>query len=130
MHKNYGLNISPERENEHEMPLTLKFKDLIKKRADKDPKFRRGLLIDAIEALINDDVDTCKIMLRSYINATIGVERLGKELGKQPKSLRGMLSERRNPLANNLSKIISYLLKRENVRIDELSVLEKGPVKI
>jgi len=59
------------------------------------------------EVLINDDLGTCKIMLRNYINAIIGFEKPGKELDKQPKSLRGMLSERRNPLAKKLSRIIS-----------------------
>ncbi|MCY3673712.1 MAG: transcriptional regulator [Paracoccaceae bacterium] len=111
------------------MALTRDFNDLLRQRAEKDPEFRRGLLDYAIEALVNDDLNTCKASLRTYVKATIGFEKLGRELGKHPKSLRGMLSESRNPLANNLSKIISYLYKREGIEIG-LSFSKKKPVKI
>ncbi|MCY4306951.1 MAG: hypothetical protein OXC57_01615 [Rhodobacteraceae bacterium] len=67
------------------MPLTLELKDLIKKRADNDHKFRRRSLIDAIEALINDDLGTCKIMLLSYIMLPLALKRLGRNWASTPK---------------------------------------------
>ena len=46
------------------MALTRDFTSTIKARADKDPKFRIGLLIEAAECFLNGDVDTGKTLLR------------------------------------------------------------------
>ncbi|MCY4100291.1 MAG: transcriptional regulator [Rhodobacteraceae bacterium] len=111
------------------MALTRDFKDLVKQRADRDPEFRRGLVIYAMEAFLDNDLNTCKASLRTYVKATIGFEKFGKELGKQPTSLRGMLSESRNPLANNLVAIICFLKKREGIEI-KISASGNPPVEI
>ena len=100
------------------MPLTRQFKDTVKKRAERDPEFRIGLLREAIEALINDDLVTGKALLRDYINATIGFEYLAAELDKQPKSLMRMLSAKGHPLAENLLMIVGYLKKKEGVEFN------------
>ena len=55
-------------------------------------------------------------MLRNYINAIIGFEKPGKELDKQAKSLRGMLSERRNPLAKKTFK--NYKFRFPDIGVD------------
>ena len=45
------------------------------------------MLKEGIECLLAGDVDTGKIVLRDYINATIGFEELGSLTNKPPKSL-------------------------------------------
>ena len=113
----YSIEQIVKQERKLVVALTRDFKDLIKQRADRDPEFRRGLVIYAMEAFLDNDVDTCKASLRTYVNATVGFEKLGKEMGRQPISLRGVLSESRNPLANNLVAIICFLKKREGIEI-------------
>ena len=54
------------------MPLTRDFKNTIKARAERDPEFRVGLFREAIDALFSDDLETGKVLLRDYVNATVG----------------------------------------------------------
>jgi len=61
-----------------EMPRTRKFPDLVKARADRDPKFREALLQEALEAFVRGDTAEGKAALRTYVNATIGFEKLGR----------------------------------------------------
>lgn len=99
------------------MPLTRNFKDTVKARAERDPEFRVGLFREAIEALLGDDLETGKVLLRDYVNATIGFEALATELGKSPKSLMRMLSNKGNPRADNLLGMVGHLKKKEGVAL-------------
>ena len=85
------------------MPLTKDFKDTIKARAERDPEFRAGLFREAIEAMLSDDLETGKVLLRDYVNATVGFEALAQDMDKDPKSLMRMLSAKGNPRADNLA---------------------------
>ena len=97
------------------MPLTRRFKDTVKERAERDPEFRIGLFREAIEALLSDDLETGKVLLRDYVNATVGFETLATELDKDPKSLMRMLSAKGNPRADNLLAMVARLKQREGV---------------
>lgn len=99
------------------MALTRNFKDTVKARAERDPAFRRGLFQEALEAFTSDDVETGKILLRDYVNATVGFERLAKDLDKNPKSLMRMLSAEGNPRANNLFALVAHLKASEGVTL-------------
>lgn len=59
------------------MALTRDFKETVRARAQRDPAFRRALLQEGVECLLSGDVDVGKVVLRDYINATIGFEELG-----------------------------------------------------
>ena len=77
----------------------------------------RHSLTEGVECLLSGDVDTGKIVLRDYINATLGFEELGGLVGKSPKSLMRMLGPRGNPLARNLFEVIVHLQKREGLHL-------------
>ena len=49
------------------MPLTRNFKDTVKARAERDPEFRVGLFVEAIDALLSDDLETGKVLLRDWV---------------------------------------------------------------
>lgn len=98
------------------MALTRDFKDTIQARAQRDPAFRRGLFEEAIEAFLSNDTETGKLLLRDYVNATVGFEKLGADLDKSPKSLMRMLSTQGNPRANNLFAVVDHLRKQEGSR--------------
>ncbi len=99
------------------MALTRAFKDTVKDRAIRDPEFRVGLLKEAVEALLRGNLDEGKILLRDYVNATVGFERLAEATHKNPKSLMRMLSSEGNPRAENLFAVIAELQKSEGIAL-------------
>lgn len=99
------------------MALTKSFKATVQARAMRDAGFRRGLLTEALDCFLADDVEAGKLLLRDYINATVGFEELARLTDKTPKSLMRMLSENGNPRADNLFAMVSRLQAREGVRL-------------
>lgn len=103
------------------MALTRDFREMIAKRAERDPEFRREMLKSAVELLLTGDPEDGIIgreSLRTYINATLGFEALGKRVDKSPKSLMRMFSASGNPKLENLSAVIGELQKAEGARLE------------
>lgn len=98
------------------MALTRSFRETVGARAQRDAGYRRALLREALEQLINGDVETGRGILGTYINATIGYPALGARLHKSPKSLMRMLGPSGNPRADNLFEIVRALNDHEKVR--------------
>ena len=48
------------------MALTRNFREIVKERAMRDPEFRIGLLTEAIECVLNDEINVAKVLLRDY----------------------------------------------------------------
>jgi hypothetical protein len=70
------------------MVLTGRFDELVQRHVAADPAFGAALLCEGIDTMLADDVDTGKAaILRDYIKATIGFEKLGEATGTQPKAL-------------------------------------------
>jgi DNA-binding phage protein len=99
------------------MALTRDFKLTIQARARRDAAFRKALLREAVDCLLAGDVDIGKTVLRDYINATIGFEKLGVKTKIPSKSLIRMFGPSGNPQAKNLFDIVAYLQKAEGVRL-------------
>ena len=93
------------------------FKELVQTRAKNDKKFAEALLREGIDAMLSGDVETGKTILRDYIKATVGFEKLGEATGTQPKSLIRMFGPRGNPQAKNLFSVIGYLQKRAGLEL-------------
>ena len=91
------------------MPLTRDFRDTVKARADRDPAFRAGLYQEAVQALLDGDLGTAKILLRDVINATIGFARLAGSVNVPEKSLMRMFGPGGNPRAENLIAVVAAL---------------------
>src|SRR6202051_4625844 len=98
------------------MALTRDFKETIRERVKRDAGFRKGVLREGIENFLSGDVETGKIMLRDFINATVGFTKLGDVTHRSAKSLMRMLGPTGNPQARNLFQIVAYLQKSEGVR--------------
>ena len=97
------------------MPLTRSFKDTVKARAARDADFREALLTEGVDAMLGGDVDTGKAILRDYINATIGFEKLAEATGTPVKSLMRMLGPRGNPNARNLFAVLHRLQEASGI---------------
>lgn len=50
------------------MPLTRDFKETIRDRVQRDPRFRKELLREGLEAMLSGDITVAKTILRDYIN--------------------------------------------------------------
>ena len=98
------------------MPLSRDFKETVCDRARRDPKFRKELLREGLEAMLSGEITLAKTILRDYINATVGFTGLAEATHIPPKSLMRMLSPAGNPRAVNLFEIVSFLQHREGVR--------------
>ena len=81
-------------------------------RVKESAAFRDALLKEGIDALLDGELDVGKSILRDYINATIGFERLAEATGTPSKSLMRMFSPSGNPNARNLFSVISELAAR------------------
>ncbi len=100
------------------MALTRDFKETIRARVKRDPGFRKALLREGIESFLSGDVETGKIILRDFINATIGFAELSNVTHRPAKSLMRMLGPNGNPQARNLFEIVASLQDAEGVRFE------------
>ena len=99
------------------MALTRNFKATVQARLAQDPEYRKELLREGVERLLNGDLETGKAILRDYINATIGFEELGRVTHRPTKSLMRMLGPKGNPQARNLLEVIGHLQRTEGLRL-------------
>lgn len=99
------------------MPLTRDFKETVMERMRTCPDFREAMLRDGIDALLNGELDVGKEVLRDYINATIGFEKLSKKVKIPPKSLMRMLGPSGNPQARNLFAVIEVLQREAGIEL-------------
>jgi DNA-binding phage protein len=103
------------------MPLSREFNQTIRERAERDPAFRLAMLQDALSALDVGEAFDAKILLRDFINATVGFPALGEATGRHPKSLMRMFSPKGNPNLDTLADVLKELARREGyvVRVEQ-----------
>jgi hypothetical protein len=99
------------------MAKSKSFRELVQRNVKDDAAFAEALLREGIDAMLSGDLDTGKSIMRDYIKATVGFEKLGAATGAPPKSLIRMFGPRGNPQARNLFNVIGYLQKRAGVRL-------------
>ncbi|MGE0279067.1 MAG: transcriptional regulator [Rhizobiaceae bacterium] len=97
--------------------VTQSFRDLVRRHVAADRTFSDVLLREGVDMMLAGDVDTGKAILRDYIKATIGFEKLGEATDTPPKSLIRMFGPRGNPQARNLFSVIGYLQKRAGLQL-------------
>ena len=110
------------------MPLTHDFKETIRARVRRDPDFRHALLCEAVECILNGDLETGKAVLRDFVNATVGFQDLEKRTRIPAKSLMRMLGPKGSPSVANFTGILTALRKSEGVHF-ELSPRRQGRAK-
>jgi hypothetical protein len=99
------------------MAKTKNFKELVQRHVQADRKFAEALLREGIDAMLSGDIDSGKTILRDYIKATVGFEKLGAATGAPPKSLIRMFGPRGNPQAKNLFNVLGYLQREAGVTL-------------
>jgi DNA-binding phage protein len=99
------------------MTVTRSFKELVQRRVANDAAFAENLLREGVDAMLTGDVDADKAILRDYIKATVGFEKLGEATDTPAKSLLRMFSARGNPQARNLFGVVGYLQKQAGIEL-------------
>jgi DNA-binding phage protein len=102
------------------MALTRSFKETVHAHLRRDPKFAEALFKEAIDTMLDGDVDTGKEVLRDYINATVGFQKLAKQTAIKPESLMRMFGPKGNPTSRNLFSIVKQLQKSTGVKLELL----------
>ena len=99
------------------MPLTKSFRELVEHRVAEEPTFGEALLGEAVGAMLTGDIDAGKAILRDYIKATVGFEKLGMAVDTPPNSLVRMFGPSGNPPARELFDIIGYLQRQAGIEL-------------
>ncbi len=99
------------------MALSRDFRETIQARAERDPRFRKALFTEALNAYLAGDEATGRAVLKDLIHATIGFEELARVVNKPSKSLYRMLGPNGSPNAANFFAIVRALQKKVGVRL-------------
>ena len=100
------------------MALTESFEGLMLDRAKREPKLRRGMLCDAVTALAGGETNVAKAILRTVVNAGIGVPALAERLGIPPESLARALSPAGDPTLTDFGRILAVLGEAEGIEFE------------
>ncbi len=109
------------------MALTRDFKETIMERAARDEEYRKGLLTEAVNEILEGNLDVGKAMLRDYINATITFPALAQRLNKSSKSIHRMLGPSGNPRIDSIVGILKVLQDEERIRLRTCQVSQLRP---
>jgi hypothetical protein len=81
-----------------------------------------ALLREGVECLFVGDVETGKMVLRDYSNATVGFMKLAEVTQRSPKSILRMFGPDGDPHARNLLEVVAFLQRAEGVHLQVRSV--------
>jgi len=68
------------------MARTKSFKKLVQQHVKDDKEFAEALLREGVDAMLSGDLETGKTILRDYIKATVGFEKLEPRPARHPKA--------------------------------------------
>ena len=103
-------------------PLTRSYKETVMEMIKRDPIFRELMLTGGVEFLFGDEPEVGKILLRDYINGTMGFDELGELTGESPESLMQLLGPDGDPGDSSMSDVIRCLQQYEGIRLEAMAV--------
>lgn len=96
---------------------TVTYNQMIKDMVKERPEFASEMLEDAINSILAGELDDGRLLLRQYVNATIGFQALAKATGKIDRALMRSLSKSGNPTASNLFEIVRACADAQGVTV-------------
>ncbi|WP_068319038.1 hypothetical protein [Polycladidibacter hongkongensis] len=94
---------------------TIPYEHALKDMLDENPHMNTEMLEGALNMILSGKLDEGRLLLRQFINSTLGFKELAKRTGKIDKTLMRSLSASGNPTAANLFEIIQVCMKAEGV---------------
>lgn len=104
------------------MPVARSFHKIVQARARRDAGFRRELLINAVEALIDDEHEVAYRLLDHYLSGVTYLEELSNVLLISSRNIRGLFNCEVNPGGVGMIAAINEMLRREGL---ELKILRR-----
>jgi hypothetical protein len=98
--------------------MSRSFSDTVREQQRASAEVRKKYLLGALSCMLNGEIEVGKLMLRRYVNSTIGFIALGAALGKSSKTLMQMLGPKGNPHIRNFFEIVAYLQKVEGTALE------------
>ena len=96
---------------------TRSYKDSMKAMVDENPELGTEMLEEALNSLLSGELDEGRLLLRQFVNATMGFKELAERTGKRDKNLMRSLSAEGNPTAANLFEIVQACIQAEGVTV-------------
>jgi DNA-binding phage protein len=93
------------------MALTKDYKITVLARIKRDPEFKKALYAEAINAILEGEIEEGLSMLRDLVHAEISFKELAHQTGFGEKALHRMLGRQGNPTAKSLAAIIRAIRK-------------------
>jgi DNA-binding phage protein len=88
------------------MALTREYKATVMARLQRDPKFAQAIYAEAVNALLEGELDEGLALLRDLVHAGITFKTLAEQTGLGEKALHRMLSRNGNPTTRNLFAVL------------------------
>ena len=98
------------------MALTREYKQTVVARIQRDKKFARALYTEALNALLEGEIEEGLSILRDLVHAGISFKILSEQTGLGEKALHRMLSPRGNPTTRNLFAVTKAICKGLRIR--------------
>jgi hypothetical protein len=96
-------------------PLGQTIGEITQARVRRDREFACGLLQEAVQALLADDLPVARNLIRDVIKGTLGYAALSQRTGTPEKSLVRMFGVNGNPTAANLFAILTHLQRESGI---------------
>lgn len=96
-------------------PIGRSFDEFIEDRIRREPALGDGLLEEAVQALLNDELPVARNLIRNVIKGSIGYAELSRRTGTPQKSLIRMFGPKGNPTAANLCAVLAQLQRQTGV---------------
>lgn len=115
------------------IPAAVAWEPVVERRVRGEPAFAEGLLEEAVQALIDNDISLARNLMRHVIKGTIGYRDLSDETGFPEKSLIRMFGPAGNPTAKNLFAVVDCVRRRTKIELTVRAVrgagAKRGPRK-
>lgn len=99
------------------MSLTRDHKESVREMLESRPGFATLYLREGIEAILGNEFAVGREVIRDYINATIGFEKLSRKTKIPVKSLMRMFGPSGNPRTSNLLTVIDTLRRHAGIEL-------------
>lgn len=99
------------------MALTKSFNSDVQERAKSDPTFRRTLLRQSIDAILNSEMEVGYRLIRDYAGSVTYLDQIATELGLADDGVAWLFDAEVNVGGAQLIAVINAMLKREGMSL-------------
>ena len=99
------------------MPTSRSFHDSMIDRAKSDPAFRRSLLRESTEAILNSEFDVGYRLIRDYMKSVSYLDQVSSDLGIEDDEVIGLFDPDSNIAGTQLVSVLILMLRHEGMAL-------------